>query len=52
MVKRQRFSKAFKLEAVRIQEQGDKSAAELALDLGVRCNQLFKWQEALRKSGE
>lgn len=52
MIKRQRFTKEFKLEAVRLLEQGDKPISELALDLGVRRNQLYKWQEALRKSGE
>jgi len=52
MIKRQRFTKEFKREAVRLLEQGDKPATELALDLGVRRNQLYKWQEALRQRGE
>lgn len=44
---RQRFSKEFKLEAVRLLELGQKPAAQLALELGVRRNQLYKWKEQL-----
>ena len=51
MNKRQHFTKEFKQEAVRLLEQGDKPISELALDLGVRRNQLYKWQETLRKNG-
>lgn len=47
MGKRQTFSKAFKTEAVRLLESGKKSAVELALELGVRRNQLYKWKEQL-----
>jgi transposase len=44
---RQRFSKEFKLEAVRLLDLGQKSAAVLALELGIRRNQLYKWKEQL-----
>lgn len=47
MGKRQTFSKTFKTEAVRLLESGKKSAVELALELGVRRNQLYKWKEQL-----
>ncbi len=47
MGKRQTFSKAFKTEAVRLLESGKKPAVELALELGVRRNQLYKWKEQL-----
>lgn len=49
--KRQRFTKEFKLEAVRLMEAGQKPAAQLAMELGVRRNQLYKWQEQLREKG-
>lgn len=52
MAKRQRFSKEFKLEAVRLLELGQKSAAQLALELGVRRNQLYKWKEQLSGKGD
>ena len=51
-LRRQRFSKAFKLEAVKLLEQGNKSATQLALELGVRRNMLYKWQGQLRHKGE
>lgn len=44
---RQRFSREFKLEAVRLLELGQKPAAQLALELGLRRNQLYKWQKEL-----
>jgi transposase len=49
---RQRYDKAFKLEAVRLLELGQKPAAQLALELGVRRNQLYKWKEQLGGKGE
>jgi transposase len=42
MPQRQHLSKAFKEEAVRLLEQGRKPAADLARELGVRRNQLYK----------
>jgi len=52
MGKRQRFSREFKIEAVRLLELGQKSAAQLALELGVRRNQLYKWKDQLLGKGE
>ena len=52
MKTRQTFSKEFKQEAVRLLESTDKSAADLARELGVRRNQLYKWQEQLRTKGQ
>jgi transposase len=49
---RQRFTKEFKLEAVRLLELGQKPAAQLALELGIRRNMLYKWQRDLRGKGE
>jgi transposase len=50
--RRQRFTKEFKLEAVRLLELGQKPSAQLALELGIRRNMLHKWQEELRKVTE
>ena len=49
MTTRKTFSKEFKLEAVRQLEQGSKGPAELALDLGIRRNMLYKWQEQVHQ---
>ena len=38
--KRQTFSGEFKLEAVRLMEEGKKTPAALARELGIRRNQL------------
>lgn len=46
------YSAEFKREAVRLLESGDKSATDVAVDLGIRRNQLYKWQRALHKRGE
>lgn len=48
---RQAFSRAFKQEAVRLLDEGKKPAAELARELGIRRNQLYKWKEATDKQG-
>lgn len=50
--KRQTFTKEFKLEAVRLLEQSDRSPNEIAIDLGVRRNQLYKWQKQIRAQGD
>jgi len=47
---RTRYTKEFKLEAVRLLQLGQKPATELALELGIRRNQ--QWAEELsRKDG-
>lgn len=51
MNKRITYNKEFKQEAVRQLEKGDKSGAELARELGVKRNQLYKWQEQIRAKG-
>ena len=48
---RRRFSTEFKFEAVRLLESGQKPATQLALELGVARNRLYKWQAQLARSG-
>jgi transposase-like protein len=52
MQKRKRFTKEFKLEAVRLLNKGERPAAELARELGVDRNRLYKWQEEVVGRGE
>jgi transposase len=47
MGKRVQHSLEFKQEAVRLLDLGQKPASELALQLGVRRNQLYKWKAQL-----
>ena len=49
---RQRFSAEFKREAVRLLLKADKPASDIALDLGVRRNQLYKWRDELEQKGD
>ena len=51
MGKRQRFTKEFKLEAVRLLKQSGRPAAELARELGVPRNRLYKWAAQLEAHG-
>ena len=43
---RKRFPREFKREAVRLSEQGQRPAAEIARELGIPRNRLYKWQIA------
>jgi transposase-like protein len=52
MKKRPSYAKEFKLEAVRLLERGEKPASELARELGIKRNQLYKWQEQLASLGK
>jgi transposase len=49
--KRPIFSREFKLEAVRLLDEGKKPSAELARELGIRRNQLYQWKEKTDKQG-
>lgn len=49
--KRKVFTKEFKQEAVRLLEQGQKPPTEIARELGIKRNQLYKWQEQINAKG-
>ena len=51
MTKRKSFTAEFKREAVRLLETSKKQPSDLARELGVRRNQLYKWKEQLSKRG-
>lgn len=46
------YPKEFKLEALRMMEESDRPASEIAMQLGIRRNQLYKWKEQLTKKGD
>jgi transposase len=48
---RKQFTPEFKREAVQLVESGSRSASELARELGVRRNQLYKWQREFQARG-
>ena len=49
---RTKVSREFKLEAVRLLELGEKPAAQLALELGIRRSKLYAWRAALGRKGD
>ena len=46
------YTKEFKLEALRLMEESDRPASEIAMQLGIRRNQLYKWKEQMKKTDE
>jgi len=46
------YPKEFKLEALRLMEESDKPASEVAMQLGIRRNQLYKWKAQMSKKGD
>lgn len=49
--KRQRYTQAFKVEAVRLWVDGERSATAIARDLGIRPDLLRKWKQELVAAG-
>ena len=38
------YPKEFKLEALRLMNDSNRPASEIAMELGIRRNQLYKWK--------
>ena len=49
---RQRFSREFKLEAVRLASESGKLVTDVARELGIGVHSLYKWQDEVAKRGE
>jgi transposase len=45
--RRRRYDKQFKLDALRMIEESDRSVASIARDLGMHPNVLYKWRQQL-----
>lgn len=43
------YTREFKLEAIRLAEVGDKTSSQVARDLGLRPNQIWKWKQQLAR---
>jgi transposase len=52
MTTRKTFTKEFKVEAVRLLETSSTNGSDLARELGVRRNLLYKWQKELQDKGK
>lgn len=46
------YTKEFKVEAVRLMNASDRPSSELAAQLGIRRNQLYKWKSQLEDKGD
>jgi transposase len=51
-MRRRRYPKEFKLEAVRQIEELGRPVRDVAFDLGIHHNTLYKWWLELREAGE
>ena len=47
--KYQKYSREFKLEAIRLAEVSDKPVTQVARELGLRVNQIYKWKKQLEE---
>ena len=47
-----RHTKAFKVEAIRLLELGEKPVSELARELGIKRTLLYRWRDELGAKGE
>jgi len=46
------YTKEFKLEALRMMAESGRPVSEVAMELGIRRNQLYKWKDQLESSDE
>ena len=46
------YTKEFKLEAIRLMAESDRPASKIAMELGIRRNQLYKWKEQMNRKGD
>ncbi len=46
------YTREFKLEAVRLAEESERSVAAVARDLGIPPNNLYKWRQELASDGK
>ena len=49
--KYQRYTKEFKVEAVRLSRESGKPVTQVARELGLRVNQIYKWSKELTEKG-
>ena len=52
MKKRGRYPREFKIEAVRMLNEGKKRSSEIAMELGIKRTLLYRWKDQLESKGE
>jgi transposase len=48
-IQRRKYDKEFKLEAIRVYENGERSMSEVERDLGISSGLLWRWINTLKK---
>ena len=43
------YSREFKVEAIRLADAGEKPASQVARELGIRANLIWKWRQQLER---
>ena len=51
-MKKGRYSKEFKIEAIRLLNEGNKPVSEIAMQLGVKRTLLYRWKDQLTEKGD
>ena len=52
MRKRERYSREFKIEALRLWEESEKTAVDVARELGIKRTLLYRWKQKLEDKAE
>ena len=52
MKKRVRYPREFKVEAVKLLNEGRKRPAEIAMELGIKRTLLYRWKDQFESKGE
>ena len=52
MSQRRRYSREFKLEALRLVDSSEKSVADIERDLGITTGLLYKWRQRYQVGGQ
>ena len=47
-----KYTKEFKVEAIRLMDSANKPVSEIAMELGVKRTLLYRWRDQLRAKGE
>jgi transposase-like protein len=50
-MRRKKFAREFKMETVQLLEEGNRTVAELAKDLGIHPNTLYRWRTQFLEDG-
>jgi transposase len=52
MQKRGRYSREFKVEAVRMLKDGRRPGSKIAMELGIKRTLLYRWKDELENKGD